>query len=91
MVPILRGLTHPILSRYIHEETYSDKRATVLSIQSWLFRLMYTVTAPIIGAVGKQKGINTALGVCAGITMLATLPFCVGLYKTRRREKIETD
>ena len=87
MVPILRGLTHPILSRYIHEETFSDKRATVLSIQSWLFRLMYAVTAPIIGTVGKEQGPNAALIISAIITLLVTIPFCISLYRSKQRNK----
>lgn len=83
LVPILRGLTHPILSRHIHEETYSDKRATVLSIESWLFRILYTATAPVIGLVGRKSGLEAALLACAAITILLTVPLAVSFYRTR--------
>lgn len=84
MVPILRGLTHPVLSRHIHEETYSDKRATVLSIESWLFRILYTVTAPVIGLVGRKGGLEAALLACAAVSVLLPLPLGIIFFRSRR-------
>ncbi|MBN1697372.1 MAG: MFS transporter [Spirochaetales bacterium] len=79
MVPLLRGLTFPILSKYVHEETFSDKRATVLSIQSWLFRIAYCLTGPLVGAVGERWGLSWAFIACAAISLLATGLFIPGL------------
>ncbi|MCG8570574.1 MAG: MFS transporter [Spirochaetes bacterium] len=59
-VQSLFGLTNPILAKYIQHETFDDKRATVMSIQSWLFRLGYFITAPIVGQVAKKYSFTPA-------------------------------
>jgi MFS family permease len=81
MVPLLRGLTFPILSQYVHEETFSDKRATVLSIQSWLFRLAYFVSGPLVGAIGETRGLSWAFVSCASISLVSTVLFIPGLVR----------
>jgi MFS family permease len=72
MVPLLRGLTFPILSQYVHEETFSDKRATVFSIQSWLLRFAYFVSGPLVGAIGEMWGLSWAFVSCASISFIST-------------------
>lgn len=67
LVPLLRGLNAPILSQYIHQETFSDKRATVMSIQSWLFRLAYFILGPCIGWLAQHRGLPTAFLASAGL------------------------
>jgi MFS family permease len=70
-VPALRGLHVPILSKYIQEETFSDKRATVMSIQSWLFRLAYFVVGPGIGWLAKHRGLPMAFFAAAAVALLS--------------------
>jgi hypothetical protein len=75
--PILRGLNIPILSKYIHEETYSDKRATVLSVQSWLFRVLFIIIGPFIGWTAKTYSISAAFitsGIIATLLMIIFIP-----------------
>ncbi len=77
-VPILRGLNIPVLLKYIHEETFSDKRATVISVQNWLFRLSYFCIAPLIGFIARNYNIRLAFIVCAFIVVISTgifIPF----------------
>ncbi|MBN2535456.1 MAG: MFS transporter [Spirochaetales bacterium] len=80
-MPLTRGIHFPVLSKYIHEETFSDKRATVLSVQSWLFRLAYFALGPFIGRIGQSSGLSPAFIVCAGIVLLSTSLFIPGLIK----------
>lgn len=72
IVPLLRGFNIPILLKYIHEETFSDKRATVISIQNWIFRLSYFCIAPLIGFIGKNYNIRIAFIACAFIVLITT-------------------
>jgi len=72
LVPLLRGLNAPLLSQYIHRETFSDKRATVMSIQSWLFRLSYFAIGPGVGWLAKHHGLPAAF--------LASAAFCGTLF-----------
>ena len=81
LVPILRGLNMPILLKYIHEETFSDKRATVISIQNWIFRLSYFCIAPLIGFIGKNYNIKVAFIVCAFIVLISTGIFIPSVIK----------
>ncbi|MBN1524856.1 MAG: MFS transporter [Spirochaetales bacterium] len=78
LVNILFGIAPPIITRYIHEETYSDKRATVLSIASFLFRISYTVIGPIVGFIALHGGLSLAFFAIAGTVlslMLMVVPF----------------
>ena len=71
----------PVLLKYIHEETYSDKRATVISIQNWIFRLAYFCIAPFIGFIGKNFDIRFAFIVCAIIVLISTGIFIPSVVK----------
>ncbi|MBN1596527.1 MFS transporter [candidate division FCPU426 bacterium] len=80
-VNLLRGLTLPVLGKYIHQETFSDKRATVLSIHSWLFRLAYFILGPMVGWVGKHYTLTHAFLACAAVSLLSTMFFIPRLLK----------
>ena len=77
LVPLLRGLCMPILSKYVHEETFSDKRATVLSIQSWLFRLSYFILAPVIGWIGESFSLSWAFVSCGLFSFILLMLFII--------------
>ncbi|RPJ07634.1 MAG: MFS transporter [Spirochaetaceae bacterium] len=79
LVNFLRGVANPILTRYIHEETFSDKRATVISIQSFMFRIAYSATGPIVGAVALYAGLNMAFYISAGI-VVAGMTICIPFF-----------
>jgi MFS family permease len=68
LVGISRGLNHPVLARYINEETFSDKRATVFSIASWLFRVLFFGFGLLVGTVGSTFGLGAAFVVSAVIS-----------------------
>jgi len=81
VVMLCRGLNMPILGRYIHDETYSDKRATVISIQSWLFRISYAALGPGIGWIGQRAGLSPAFALSAGISATAMVLFVFPLLR----------
>lgn len=74
---IFRGLATPILKGYINQMTFSDMRATVLSIRNFIIRLIFAAIAPFIGWLNDIYSLQTALLVSALIIMVPGLIFLV--------------
>lgn len=87
LVPVLRGLAHPVLARFVHEETWSDKRATVFSLESWLFRLLYFTFGPVVGYAARDWSLDAAFALSAGIVLVLSLPLMLRLLAALRRHK----
>lgn len=64
-----RGLALPVLSSRLLRYTYSDKRATVLSIASMAGRLLYGLSAPMFGWLTQHASLQLGLRAQA-ITLL---------------------
>lgn len=62
---IFRGFATPILKGYINQMTFSEMRATVLSIRNFIIRLMFAITAPFVGWLNDVYSLKTALLVTA--------------------------
>lgn len=67
---IFRGFATPILKGYINQMTFSEMRATVLSIRNFVIRLMFAAIAPFIGWLNDMYSLKIALLVSAGIILL---------------------
>ena len=67
---IFRGFATPILKGYINQMTFSEMRATVLSIRNFIIRLMFAAIAPFIGWLNDMYSLQAALLVSAGIILL---------------------
>ena len=67
---IFRGFATPILKGYINQMTFSDMRATVLSIRNFIIRLMFAAIAPFIGWLNDMYSLQIALLVSAGIILI---------------------
>lgn len=67
---IFRGFATPILKGYINQMTFSDMRATVLSIRNFIIRLLFAAIAPFIGWLNDVYSLQTALLVSAGIILV---------------------
>lgn len=72
---IFRGFATPILKGYINQMTFSEMRATVLSIRNFVIRLMFAAIAPFIGWLNDAYSLKTALLVSAGIIAIPGLLF----------------
>jgi MFS family permease len=91
LVNILYGLAPPVLGKYIQEETFSDKRATVMSICNFLFRISYCLLGPFVGFVANRIGMESAFFVAAGIaaaTIIALIPFFLGRLNSWERRQV---
>ncbi|MEM7554794.1 MAG: MFS transporter [Cyanobacteria bacterium P01_A01_bin.84] len=56
-----RGVRNPLILNHINQNLPSSIRATVLSINSFVFRLGFTIIAPIIGWITDTYSLDIAL------------------------------
>lgn len=78
---IVRGFATPILKGYINRQTFSEMRATVLSIRNFIIRLVFAVTAPFIGWLNDVFSLAFALQITALIILIPGLLFLVLQWK----------
>ena len=65
MIYLLRGIVTPILRNAINENTTSNKRATVLSIRSFIIRISFAICAPILGYIAENYSLANSFYVLA--------------------------
>ncbi|MCD7713224.1 MAG: MFS transporter, partial [Firmicutes bacterium] len=58
---IVRGFATPVLKGYINQMTFSEMRATVLSIRNFVIRLMFAAMAPFVGWLNDIFSLQTAI------------------------------
>ena len=61
----LRGIVTPILRNAININTTSNKRATVLSIRSFIIRISFAIFAPILGFLADNYSLSTSFYLLA--------------------------
>lgn len=74
---IVRGLATPILKGYINRQTFSEMRATVLSIRNFIIRLIFAAMAPFLGWLNDAFSLSVALQATAMILFLPGLLFLI--------------
>lgn len=74
---IVRGFATPILKGYINRQTFSEMRATVLSIRNFIIRLIFAAMAPFIGWLSDAFSLAFALRVTALIIFVPGLLFLI--------------
>jgi MFS family permease len=77
---IVRGIATPVLRDYMNRHTPSEMRATVMSIRSFIIRIVFATTSPLLGYVADVYSLPQALLfsaimflVLGGITLLLLL------------------
>ena len=58
LIYLIRGVVTPILRNEINVNTTSDKRATVLSIRSFIIRISFAIFAPILGYIAENYSLS---------------------------------
>ena len=58
---LVRGLASPIVLNIINQQISSSARATILSINSLVFRLAFAIVAPVIGAISSRYDLFVGL------------------------------
>ena len=80
----IRGINNPIIKDYINKLAPSEIRATVLSVESFVIRIVFSGIGPIIGWISDAYSLGKALQVSGLIFLLLGLTSLVYL----RRNKI---
>ena len=73
LVYLFRGIITPHLRNLININTTSERRATVLSLRSFMIRLSFALTAPFLGYITDIYTINYVFFLLAGITGITSL------------------
>lgn len=74
---IVRGFATPILKGYINRQTFSEMRATVLSIRNFIIRLIFAAMAPFIGWLNDAFSLAFALQIAALIIFIPGILFLI--------------
>ena len=72
---LVRGLSSPLILNSINQQIASSVRATILSINSLVFRISFALVAPLIGAIASRYDLFTGL-IMAGVLFLISGWFC---------------
>tara|TARA_B100001250_G_scaffold376562_1_gene364932 strand:- start:14789 stop:15952 length:1164 start_codon:yes stop_codon:yes gene_type:complete len=73
IIYLSRGFITPALRNAININTTSEKRATVLSIRSFVIRISFAAIAPLLGYIGENYSLTASfylLGITVGIFSL---------------------
>ena len=84
---IVRGFATPVLKGYINQLTFSDMRATVLSIRNFVIRLMFAGAAPFVGWLNDMYSLKTALLASAGIIFIPGLIFLLLSFEVNHKKE----
>jgi len=79
----VRGFKNVVVADYINKLTTSDMRATVLSAESFVGRLLYAAIIPIVGWLADIYSLAQAMTVLAFTTLFLGIIIFVALRKYR--------
>ncbi len=79
----VRGFSHPVLQDYINRHTWSDKRATVMSIKNLASRLVFIATAPFVGLAVDYADVRLGLAAAGGVTIFIGVLLILALRRDR--------
>jgi len=65
IIYLLRGIVTPILRNEININTASNKRATVLSVRSFIIRISFAICAPILGYIAENYSLASSFYILA--------------------------
>ncbi|MBI2661945.1 MFS transporter [Candidatus Woesearchaeota archaeon] len=79
----VRGFSEPVISDYVNKLTISDIRATVLSVQSLVQRLLYALLIPFIGWIADVYSLLQAFTMAGIITFISGAIILFILHKDK--------
>ena len=80
LIYIIRGVITPNLRNLINVNSTSERRATVLSLRSFMIRISFAIIAPILGYITDSYNISYVFYVLAIIVGLTSL---LAVYKLK--------
>ena len=73
LIYLLRGIITPKLRHLININSTSERRATVLSLRSFVIRISFAVVAPILGYIADSSDLSLVFYVLASIVGFSSL------------------
>lgn len=67
---LIRGASNPIMKDYIHQNTSSEVRATVLSLRDMTIRIFFAFLGPVVGWLTDTCSLRTALSLSSVIFLV---------------------
>ena len=80
LIYLIRGIITPILRNEINKNTTSNKRATVLSIRSFIIRISFAISAPILGYIADHYSISYSFYAIALIVGFFSILAAIRLF-----------
>ena len=80
----IRGLVTPLLKNLININISSEKRATILSIRSFIIRISFATIAPFLGFIADKKSLQYSFFV---LTIIITITLCLSCFKLYKLDK----
>ena len=84
IIYIIRGLVTPILKNLININISSEKRATVLSIRSFIIRISFATIAPFLGFIADKESLQYSFFL---LTIIITITLCLSCFKLYKLDK----
>jgi MFS family permease len=84
LLACMRGLRGPMLLDHAQQESPSAHRASILSLQSLCFRLLFVCTGPLIGKLADTVGVQRTFQLL-GYAFLLALPPLAWLFLRQQR------
>ncbi|MEJ6711853.1 MAG: MFS transporter [Flavobacteriales bacterium] len=78
-----RGFATPLLRNHINKHTESSRRATVLSIRSFIIRITFAIVAPFIGWIADQYGLASAFQFMGFFSSISITYCLIWFYKNK--------
>jgi MFS family permease len=70
---LISGLIEPLLFAWFNRKLPSEQRATLLSIESWMFSLSMIIAFPLAGRLAEVQGWGALYVVCGGAGVLLSI------------------
>lgn len=74
LLTAMRGLQGPIMRNHLQKASRRSNRASILSLHSLAFRLLFVATGPLVGLAADHLGLRPTFGLLAAIFAIALLP-----------------
>ncbi|MFO7983668.1 MAG: MFS transporter [Desulfuromonadales bacterium] len=76
-----RGMQSPVMRHFLQTEAPSSRRASILSLKSLVFRLLFVLTGPLVGMLADSKGLSTTFLTVGSILVVVLLVLALSFFK----------